>query len=101
MTFQQLQGGNNLQNRIVMSIKITKCAYTKLIKEDLDWLNKECPAGLEKDHIEAVLRKSIDLLYPRDENFKVRCPYCGSTKVIMFDADNDMCNKCGKYFPSK
>ena len=84
-----------------MSIKIDKRAYMKLIKGDLDWLNKECPVGLEKDHIEAVLRKSIDLLYPKDENLKVRCPYCGSTKVIMFDADNDMCNKCGKYFPSK
>ena len=34
-----------------MSIKIDKRAYMKLIKEDLDWLNKECPVGLEKDHI--------------------------------------------------
>ena len=48
-----------------MSIKIDKRAYMKLIKEDLDWLNKECPVGLEKDHIEAVLRKSIDLLYQK------------------------------------
>jgi hypothetical protein len=34
------------------------------------------------------------------EGKKIRkCPYCHSAEVIMFDADNDICNKCGKYFP--
>lgn len=87
-----------------MSIKIDKRAYMKLIKEDLDWLNKECPDKLEKEHIKAVLCKSIDLLYPaqlKDKEHEGICPYCGSTNVVMFDADNDICNKCGKYFPGK
>lgn len=85
-----------------MGIAITKRAYMKLINEDLDWLNKECPDGLEKDHIKAVLCKSIDLLYPtqlKETKYKRKCPHCGSTDVVMFDSDNDMCNKCGKYFP--
>lgn len=29
-----------------MSIKIDKSAYEKLIKEDLDFLNKHCPNSL-------------------------------------------------------
>jgi hypothetical protein len=28
------------------------------------------------------------------------CPKCGSNKVIMFDADNDLCEKCQKWFPA-
>jgi hypothetical protein len=30
---------------------------------------------------------------------KKRCPYCDSDKVLMFDADNDLCHACGRYFP--
>lgn len=26
------------------------------------------------------------------------CPHCGSNKVIMFTADEDMCQSCGKSF---
>jgi ribosomal protein S27AE len=26
------------------------------------------------------------------------CPLCGSTNIIMFDSDNDYCNKCKTYF---
>ena len=28
------------------------------------------------------------------------CPECGSHKVIMFDSDNDLCEKCGQWFPA-
>lgn len=34
-----------------MSIKISKEAYEKLIKEDLDFLNEHCPESLELDHM--------------------------------------------------
>lgn len=27
-------------------------------------------------------------------------PHCGSNKIIMFDSDNDICEKCNKYFPA-
>lgn len=43
-----------------MSIKISKEAYKKLIKEDLDFLNKHCPDSLELDHIKAIICGSID-----------------------------------------
>lgn len=28
------------------------------------------------------------------------CPECGSNRVYVFDADNDACKDCGKYFPA-
>jgi hypothetical protein len=28
------------------------------------------------------------------------CPNCGDTNVIVFDADNDICRDCGKWFPA-
>ena len=83
-------------------MKLNKRAYMKLIHEDLEYLNEHCEEGsIEKDHIRYVLCNSIDLLYPKqlnEKDVKQRCPYCKSTDVIMFDSDNDMCNKCGKYF---
>jgi hypothetical protein len=33
------------------------------------------------------------------ERHKAACPYCGSKKVIAFDADNDICQDCNKWFP--
>ncbi len=28
------------------------------------------------------------------------CPKCGSNKVIMFDSNNDLCEKCRAWFPA-
>lgn len=50
-----------------MSIKISKEAYEKLIKEDLDFLNEHCPESLELDHIKLIVCSSIDWHYP-DKN---------------------------------
>ena len=47
-----------------MSIKIDKNAYEKLIKEDLDFLNKHYPDSLEFDHIKLIVCSSIDWHYP-------------------------------------
>ena len=38
-----------------MSIKMSKEAYEKLIKEDLDYLNEHCPDSLELDHIKLIV----------------------------------------------
>lgn len=54
-------------NNLDMSIKIDKNAYEKLIKEDLDFLNKHCPDSLEFDHIKLIVCSSIDWYYP-DKN---------------------------------
>lgn len=49
-------------DEIDMSMQICKDAYQKLIDEDIEWLFRQ-PRDLERDHIEAVLRKSVKLLY--------------------------------------
>ena len=43
-------------------MKISKRAYQELIDGDIEWLLRQ-PRDLERDHIEAVLRKSVELLY--------------------------------------
>lgn len=40
-----------------MSMPLNKPAYSKLIAEDIEWLNAQ-PRSLERDHIEQVLRSS-------------------------------------------
>lgn len=47
-----------------MSIKLNKEHYEKLIKEDLDFLNKHCPDNPELDHIKLIVCSSIDWYYP-------------------------------------
>lgn len=47
-----------------MSIQICREAYQNLVNGDLQWLLKQ-PESLERDHIEAVLRKSVKLLYEK------------------------------------
>lgn len=46
-----------------MSIQINKEAYEKLIREDIEALEKSNCSKLEKEHIEAVLKTSVNLLY--------------------------------------
>lgn len=46
-----------------MSIQINRGAYEKLIREDIEALEKSNCSKLEKEHIEDVLKTSIDLLY--------------------------------------
>lgn len=47
-------------------MEISRRAYQKLIDEDIEWLLRN-PRDLERDHIEAVLRKSVELLYGKKE----------------------------------
>ena len=65
-----------------MSIKIDKSAYEKLIKEDLDFLNKHCPNSLELDHIKLIVCSSIDWHYP--EKIKQRNATCATNAMYMF-----------------
>lgn len=43
-------------------MEISRRAYQELIDGDIEWLLRQ-PRDLERDHIEAVLRKSVELLY--------------------------------------
>nr|DAY69012.1 MAG TPA: hypothetical protein [Caudoviricetes sp.] len=68
-----------------MSIKISKEAYEKLIKEDLDFLNEHCPDSLELDHIKVIICSSIDWYYPKkDKNMSLK----DKTKVY------NLCHEC-------
>lgn len=49
---------------IVMGV--SRRAYQELIDGDIEWLLRQ-PRDLERDHIEAVLRKSVELLYGKKE----------------------------------
>lgn len=47
-------------------MKISRRAYQELIEGDIEWLLRQ-PRDIERDHIEAVLRKSVELLYWMEE----------------------------------
>lgn len=49
---------------IVMGV--SRRAYQELIDGDIEWLLRQ-PRDLERDHIEEVLRKSVELLYGKEE----------------------------------
>lgn len=46
-------------------MEISRRAYQELIDGDIEWLLRQ-PRDLERDHIEAVLRKSVELLYGKE-----------------------------------
>lgn len=46
-----------------MSTILNKSAYSKLVEEDIAWL-ESLPRTLERDHVVAILRESIDAFYP-------------------------------------
>ncbi len=43
--------------------KLAKHAYKQLVEQDIAWLLANTARCLERDHIESVLRGSVDLLY--------------------------------------
>lgn len=45
---------------------VSRRAHQELIDGDIEWLLRQ-PRDLERDHIEAVLRKSVELLYGKEE----------------------------------
>lgn len=49
---------------IVMGV--SRRAYQELIDGDIEWLLRQ-PRGLKREHIEAVLRKSVELLYGKEK----------------------------------
>lgn len=47
-----------------MSMKLTKCAYERLVLEDTAWLIENTDDTLERRHILDILRDSVQRLYP-------------------------------------
>ena len=50
-----------------MSTQINKAAYQQLIDEDMTWLLKQTRT-LERDHIEQILRNTVDCYYPTEKS---------------------------------
>ena len=68
-------------------MQICKEAYQELIDGDIEWLLRQ-PRDLERDHIEAVLRKSVELLYGKEEQLMYR-------PITMYQI---VCDRCGEVF---
>ena len=59
-------------------------------------------------HSGATLEDTIDRIYDNAIDYaewkakslsSKKCPHCGSIDVIMFNADDDLCNGCKKTIP--
>lgn len=68
-------------------MEISRRAYQELIDGDIEWLLRQ-PRDLERDHIEAVLRKSVELLYGNEEQLMYR-------PITMYQI---VCDRCGEVF---
>ena len=66
---------------------VSRRAYQELIDGDIEWLLRQ-PRDLERDHIEAVLRKSVELLYGKEEQLMYR-------PITMYQI---VCDRCGEVF---
>ena len=66
---------------------VSRRAYQELIDGDIEWLLRQ-PRDLERDHIEAVLRKSVELLYGKEEQLMYR-------SITMYQI---VCDRCGEVF---
>ncbi len=72
-----------------MSIKISKEAYEKLIKEDLDFLNEHCPDSLELDHIKVIICSSIDWYYPKRDKDLSKLVSDADTNYTTFEIETE------------
>lgn len=50
-----------------MSIRLNRESYQKLVDEDIEWLLKQ-PRSLERDHIESIVKNSVDIYYGKSED---------------------------------
>lgn len=66
-----------------MGTTLNRHAYQRLIDEDLEWLLKQ-PGSLERDHIEAIVRRS-----PENEYGSPSAPRSRSRKQKIEDALRD------------
>lgn len=72
-----------------MSIEISKEAYEKLIKEDLDFLNEHCPDSLELDHIKVIICSSIDWYYPKRDKDLSKLVSDADTNYTTFEIETE------------
>jgi hypothetical protein len=67
-------------------MRLNRAAYQQLIKEDIEWLRAQ-PLGsvgsLEREHIERVLERSVELEYQR--TLRVRNTQTGESAEVFID----------------
>lgn len=78
-----------------MSMRLNKPAYEQLVAEDLEWLSKQ-PRTLERDHVEVIVRASVDHCYPPEQPAKPSpahpdCIDCGEPLTSCTDG---RCREC-------
>lgn len=91
-----------------MSTRISKAAYQRLIDEDLVWLLRQ-PRTLERNHIEQILRQSVESYYPTGKSNNsvvvisktpdpsvVKCVICRNCGVKLQYVPNDVKRHDGK-----
>lgn len=66
-------------------IKLNKQAYIELIEQNIAWINKNTVYCLEKEHIIAILRRSIDLEYREPKKEEECCGY------IFYEKGEEQC----------
>ena len=92
-----------------MGTKLNRNGYENLINEDIIWLLENAPRSLERDHIEEVLKSSVDLLYQKSSNRICELEHatqqpnavdadssCERCKVNATGTDNKYCRDCGR-----
>lgn len=68
--------------------RLTRLAYASLIEDDIGWLRSQ--VALERHHIIAVLRASVDLLYPQPAVMEREWTVCTKHDAIVTGA----CRAC-------
>lgn len=64
-------------------VHLTRKAYTKLIDEDIEWLEQNTPPCLERDHIIFVLKESINMYCGCIPNDQLNNPDNGDKKITI------------------
>lgn len=64
-----------------MGFIMNKIAYVEMVEQDIDWLMKQ-PRTLEREHIVAVLRNSVEMIYGK-------LPPVDGTAVVRLEEECD------------
>lgn len=67
----------------------------KIIRKEIEKYSILKPTSMAKDIMKAL--KQANLIFAKADVIK-SCPKCGSTDIIMFTADLDLCRKCDAQF---
>ena len=67
----------------------------KIIRKEIEKYSILKPTSMAKDIMKAI--KQANLIFAKADITET-CPKCGSTDIMMFTSDLDLCGKCGAQF---